>query len=89
MKYIIIVAMLLLPSCIVVEDYDPSAGYVYYDMCYADDPYYTGPEYCYELNYQSALCCTWHVGYDCYEDWCIWADMCSWEHISYDCGYYW
>jgi hypothetical protein len=76
-----------LHACILVEDYDPAPNYVYYDMCYVEDPYYTAPEYCYDLNYQAGYCCAWHVGYSCYEDWCIWDDMCNWEYISYECGY--
>ncbi len=72
-----------------VEDYPSTQPgyYNYYDACYLPDPYYSAPEYCDELPYQQATCCTWHVGYDCYEEWCVWADTCSWAKVSYNCYY--
>jgi len=87
MKYVFFIAAFFLQGCIVVEDYEPDHGYVYYNMCYAADPYHSLPEYCEELPFQDALCCTWHVGMDCYEEWCIWAYMCQWEYIDYDCSW--
>ena len=82
----LLLTLLLAHACVVAEE-DYQSDYLYYDVCYASDPYYTSPIACQELAFQDALCCTWHVGYTCYEEWCIWADICQWEYMSYECDW--
>lgn len=85
--------LLSFSSCIVRDastptidyEYDDSNFYDYDDVIVSDylwceysSPYYRTPEFCEEDFYGEFICCTWEVGYGCYEDWCTWYDTCEW-----------
>jgi len=58
-----------------------------YDVCYEEPPYYEAAEYCEE--YADAYCCEWYSYSDgwevCYEEWCVWDDVCGWEYYETIC----
>lgn len=46
-----------------------------YGYCWGDEePYWEYPDWC------DDYCCTWYVGYGCYEEWCYWDHSCGWEY---------
>ena len=95
MRYLILIAFFGLMGCevhhyqppddqsYVVYNSSPSTFYSYerdYEWCYGDiEPYWKFPEWC------DDYCCTWYVGYGCYEEWCYWDQSCGWEYDGMWC----
>ena len=57
----------------------------YYLWCEDTTPYSRLPEFCDEDPYGEWLCCTWDLGLECYEEWCVWYDNCEWLYDDFIC----
>ena len=61
-----------------------------YGVCYEEPPYYSVADYCDE--YVEGYCCEWYsysTNWDaCYEEWCVWDDVCGWEYYAENCYAY-
>lgn len=70
----------------------PDYGYTsyYQEVCYEEMPYYSDADYC--EYYSSGSCCEWYSYSDawdhCYEEWCVWDDVCGWEYYDTNCYAY-
>jgi hypothetical protein len=71
------------------SSYTTHSSYVY-EVCYEEAPYYDSPDYCEE--YAEGYCCEWYsysTTWDvCYEEWCVWDDVCGWEYYGDNCYTY-
>lgn len=65
--------------------YDVSVASDYYAWCEYSSPYYEAPGYCQEDYYEEYTCCSWDVGYGCFEEWCFWNDTCEWYFDQDEC----
>jgi len=88
-------------GCIVHEspdstvDYASESGnfYDYYDVvifdyylwCEEYTPHSRLPAFCDEDAHGEWLCCTWDLGQECYEEWCVWDDSCEWSYYDFTC----
>ena len=84
----IVFGIVLISSCVIYEDpylYEIPQEPFFWDSCHM--PYGTSPEYCEQFDTDNSQCCTWNVGYSCYEEWCVWYDDldCEWEKQWWDC----
>jgi|15BtaG_2_1085339.scaffolds.fasta_scaffold00587_13 hypothetical protein len=88
MRYLFFIVFLFMYGCIDTSMPD-SLGYetpIYpplymdYHICEYSQPYNYLPQACASSPQYGIDCCTWDVGWDCVEEWCIWGDSCSWEY---------
>ena len=90
------IGVIFMTSCIINVDSGSTGSYEEVLYCENPDPYWIAenpPEFCADLvdewGFNAGTCCYWYAGpADCYEEWCSWGDICSWEYSSVDCYAY-